>query len=205
MAVYRFKVVFEDYDDVIREIDIRSTQTFLDLHKAIHQSTGYNAELPSSFYRSNEQWTKGEEITYLPNQRRQNQDLVLMEDAKLNRFIDDPHQKFYYTFNFDRPFFFHVQLIKIMKEEDSKDYPVISKTAGIAPKAVGAGILASGLGGTSAKEEYDFLNETEYGIEDKEDLDLDMMDGEDEKDDSNSGDEFGDEFSDNSGYEEEDY
>jgi hypothetical protein len=25
-----------------------------------------------------------------------------MEKVKLSSFIDDPHQKFYYTFNFDR-------------------------------------------------------------------------------------------------------
>ncbi len=55
MALYRFKVTFEDYDDVTREIDIKSTQTFEDLHRAIHQSTGYNGEFPSSFYISNDQ------------------------------------------------------------------------------------------------------------------------------------------------------
>jgi hypothetical protein len=55
MALYRFKVTFEDYDEVSRDIDIKSNQTFLDLHKAIHQSTGYNPEFPSSFYISNDQ------------------------------------------------------------------------------------------------------------------------------------------------------
>ena len=40
--------------------------------------------------------------------------ITLMEDAKLSRFIDDPHQKFYYIYNFEKPFEFHVQLIKIL-------------------------------------------------------------------------------------------
>ena len=65
MAVYRFKVSFEDYDDVVREIDIKSTQTLEDLHRAIHASTVYNPEQSSSFYVSNDQWIKGEEIAYL--------------------------------------------------------------------------------------------------------------------------------------------
>jgi len=54
MALYRFKVTFEDYDDVSREIDVKSNQTFEDLHRAIHKSTGYDAEFSSSFYISND-------------------------------------------------------------------------------------------------------------------------------------------------------
>jgi hypothetical protein len=44
MAIYRFRISFEDFDEVVREIDIKSTQTFEDLHKAVHRSTGYSAE-----------------------------------------------------------------------------------------------------------------------------------------------------------------
>ena len=40
MAIYRFKLSFEDYDEVVREIDIKTTQTFEDLHKALHRTTG---------------------------------------------------------------------------------------------------------------------------------------------------------------------
>ena len=67
MAIYRFKISFEDFDDVTREIDIKTNQTFEDLHRAIHRSTGYNAEKPSSFYVSTDNWIKGDEIAILPN------------------------------------------------------------------------------------------------------------------------------------------
>ena len=66
MAIYRFKISFEDYDEVEREIDIKSIQTFEDLHRALHRSTGYPAEVSSSFYVSNDNWNKGQEITFLP-------------------------------------------------------------------------------------------------------------------------------------------
>ena len=65
MAIYRFRVSFEDYDDIERDIDIKSNQTFEDLHRAIHQSTGYQVEASSSFYVSNDQWIKNEEIAFL--------------------------------------------------------------------------------------------------------------------------------------------
>lgn len=134
MAVYRFRVAFEDYDG-FRDIDIRSNQTFEDLHYAIHQAIGYKADYPSSFYVSNDQWHKGEEITLFPDARKKTAGVRLMSDAKLSKFIDDPHQKFYYIFNFDRPLDFQVELIKISIEADPKvTYPHCVKSSGEAPR-----------------------------------------------------------------------
>lgn len=168
MALYRFKVSFEDYDDVTREIDIKSNQTFEDLHRAIHQSTGYNPELSSSFYVSTDQWTKGEEITYLPNQKRIDRGIATMDKVKLSSFIDDPHQKFYYIFNFDRPYDFHVELMKIILEENPNvTYPQIVKSSGEAPKQVNS-FNPTVLPPTN--EDFDFLNEMEFEPEDAEDF-----------------------------------
>lgn len=209
MALYRFKVSFEDYDDVTREIDIRSTQTFEDLHRAIHKSTGYDAERSSSFYISNDQWTKGEEFTYLPNQKRTDRGIALMEKVKLSSQIDDPHQKFYYTFNFDRPYDFHVELMKIILDEDPKlTYPHIVKSVGEAPKQVINTFAPTPT--TSANDDFDFLNEMEFVPEDAEDFsevtDTGVADEEDEDThgmDSEDDDEM-DEFSDNEHMEDED-
>ncbi len=158
MAIYRFKVSFEDYDDVIREIDIKSTQTFEDLHSAIHRTTGYNPEKSSSFYVSNDHWIKAEEIAFLPNQRKSDAGVALMNGTKLYKFIDDPHQKFYYTYNFERPYDFHVELIKILDEEKGKEYPVTVRSFGEAPKPPGSVIIPVE---TDDEGEFDFLNDLE--------------------------------------------
>ena len=212
MALYRFRVTFEDYDDVMREIDVKSNQTFEDLHRAIHQSTGYNCEYPSSFYISNDQWIKGEEITFMPNQRRIDRGIVLMDKVKLSNRIDDPHQKFYYTFNFDRPFDFHVELLKIILDETpGTQYPSIVKSVGEAPKQFGNAFNPAVL--PPATDEFDFLNEMEYSEEDAEEegftevADSDDIEGHDEPisapDEEEGEDEFGSEFSDNEGFEDE--
>jgi len=214
MALYRFKVSFEDYDEVIREIDVKSNQTFEDLHRAIHQSIGYNCEYPSSFYISNDQWIKGEEITFMPNQRRIDRGIVTMDKVKLSNRIDDPHQKFYYTSNFDRPFDFHVELLKIILDENpTTQYPATVRSAGEPPKQFGNAFNASVLPPVS--EEFDFLNEMEYSEEDVEEGFTEVTDsdeisehdaplsivtpGEEEEEE----DEFGNEFSDNEGFDEE--
>jgi hypothetical protein len=209
MALYRFRVTFEDYDEVTREIDIKSTQTFEDLHRAIHQSTGYNCEYPSSFYISNDQWIKGEEITFMPNQRRIDRAVALMDKVKLSNRIDDPHQKFYYTFNFDRPFDFHVELLKIILEENpGTTYPAVIKSTGEAPKQFGNAFNPTILPPVS--EDFDFLNEMEFSEEDTEEgftevSDADDMEVHDEPAEASDEeeDEFGGEFSDNEGFDEE--
>lgn len=177
MAIYRFKVTFEDYDDVIREIDILSKHTFLDLHRAIQKSVNYDPEKSSSFYVSNDQWKKGEEIAYLPTEFKSNKGVTLMETAKLNKFIDDPHQKFYYIYNFDRPYDFHVQLIKILKEEEGKEYPAVFKSIGIAPKTTGTISTDESGSDKEEKSDFDFLHDMGYDAED--DNNLDLMDDED--------------------------
>jgi len=208
MALYRFRVTFEDYDDISREVDIKSTHTFADLHQAIHQSIGYNPDYSSSFYISNDQWTKGEEIAFKPNERKVSRGVALMENSKLSSFIDDPHQKFYYTSNFDRPFDFHVELVKILDETAGVTYPATVKTTGEAPKQFG-NVYTPAAETAAAADDFDFLNEVEFNPEDAEDFsevtetgaavsshDEDEAHGDDE-------DEFGGDFADNEGFDDD--
>jgi hypothetical protein len=209
MALYRFRITFEDYDDVVREIDVKSNQTFEDLHRAIHQSTGYNPEYSSSFYISHDQWMKGEEITYLPNQKRIDRGVALMNKVKLLSYIDDPHQKFYYTFNFDRPFDFHVELMKIILDDaPGVTYPAVIKSTGEAPKQFG-NVLNVPVA-TPEGDEFDFLNEMVIGEEDAEDFteitetgDEDIVAPKATDDEEGEDDEFGNEFSDDESFEDD--
>src|SRR5690349_13943551 len=203
MAIYRFKVSFEDYDDVIREIDIKSNQTFEDLHHAIHRTTGYDSEKSSSFYVSNDHWIKAEEIAFMPTQRKKDTGMALMTGTKLFKFIDDPHQKFYYTYNFERPYDFHVELIKILDEEKGKEYPFIVKSAGEAPKLPGTVVIPTG--DEEEEGDFDFLAELEDEHEDDEVVVMDAVDEElgggmsvgSHPDEEEEKDDIGDEFSDN--------
>ena len=217
MAIYRFKISFEDYDEVEREIDIKSTQTFEDLHRALHRSTGYPAEVSSSFYVSNDFWNKGQEIAFLPSEKKIEQGVSLMDKSKLSSFIDDPHQKFYYTYNFERPFDFHVQLIKIiLDEENGKEYPNTFRSIGEAPKIPGS-IVVPGTSAIASTKRIDFLDELEFDpshLEDVDELDLNldteistagsanMEQDEVEPEEEN---EFMDDFSDNENYDNDEY
>jgi Plasmid pRiA4b ORF-3-like protein len=189
MAVYKFRISFEDYDDITREIEVKSNQSFLDLHKAIHQSIAFDGNGSASFYMSNDHWHKGKEITHRKEEQK-NEKISLMEDSILKNFIVDPHQKIYYVFNFEKPWVFHIQLIKITVNEDPKaTYPQAVKSVGEAPKQFGNVPIIS----SSNNEDLDFLNEMEYGDDEEERDEMGFDDGgvADDEEEQTEGEEFG--------------
>ncbi|HEX7367978.1 MAG TPA: hypothetical protein VF273_12820 [Pelobium sp.] len=204
MAVYRFRISFEDYDDVIREIDIKSNQTFKDLHFFFLNKIGYDPEKPSSFYVSNDQWIKNEELAYLPNQRKIDNGVALLENSKLSRFIDDPHQKFYYIYNFEKPYEFHVELIKILDNDPTKEFPSLFKAVGEAPK-IFVPFIAPEDGGEDDVED-DLIEDDDISIAGDDELDSLNTDTEsaDEEDENEEEDEFADDFSDSEDYDDRD-
>jgi len=202
MAVYRFRISFEDYDEVIREIDIKSNQTFKDLHFFFHSIIGYDPEKSSSFYVSNDQWIKNEELAYLPTQKKIDREVALVENSKLSKFIDDPHQKFYYIYNFDKPFEFHVELIKILDNNTAIVYPTLFKAVGEAPRIV-VPILGFSDEITGDEDDPNFVEDLDVAIADEEELEGLNTDTEGEQEEEEA-DEFMDEFSDTDGFDQED-
>ena len=133
--VYRFRIVFEDYDDVQRDIDIKSSQTFEDLHHTIQQSIGFDDKKPASFFVSNDFWKKGQEISLQKRTDKNGEKLPLMKNSRLCDFISDPHQKFLYISDYDAAWNFTMELIKIVPTVDPiKSYPACVKSVGEAPK-----------------------------------------------------------------------
>jgi hypothetical protein len=103
MAVYKFKVSFEEYEDIYRVIEIKSPQTFLDLHKAILDSIGFDQKQLASFYMSTDSWKRGQEITLEDMSDDEDEDpskkIPIMKKAQLQDYIDDPHQKIIYIYD----------------------------------------------------------------------------------------------------------
>src|SRR6186713_1215261 len=135
MAVYRFRVTFEDYDDVTRDIEIKATQTFEDLHYAIHSYIGFDASKQASFFMSDDYWKKGKEISNRDLKGEEKNAVAVMRNARLCDFIIDPHQKIYYLFDLQDKWTFRIELIKILTSEDhSTPYPKCVRVIGEAPK-----------------------------------------------------------------------
>lgn len=135
MAAYKFRVTFEDYDDVSRDIEIKSTQTFEDFHYAIHSYIGFDASKEASFYMSDDYWKKGKEITNRELKGNEKSAVAPLRNSRLCDFIIDPHQKIYYLFDLQDKWTFRIELIKILTAEDNTaTYPRCVRVVGEAPK-----------------------------------------------------------------------
>jgi hypothetical protein len=142
MAIYRFRVAFEDNEEIFREIEIKSTQNFEDFHSTILQSIGFDNIHNAAFYISDDLWRKGEEIVFHPlteeeiNQRKR-KDLPAkkqMNKCKMASLIDDPHQKFVYVYDPKTSWTFLIELLKIVADDPKAVYPKCAKTVGEFPK-----------------------------------------------------------------------
>jgi len=143
MAVYRFRITFEEHEDVYREIDIQGKQTFEDFHRAIQEAISFDNSKDASFFMSDDFWKKGQEITLNlrshdddddEDMRRKGPAPRLMSKSRVVEFIDDPHQKILYIFDPQAQWTFFIELVRIVNEEPKTLYPKCTKTVGQAPK-----------------------------------------------------------------------
>jgi hypothetical protein len=135
MAVYKFKVYFEEYEDIYRVIEIKSNQTFLDFHLAILDSIKFDNKQMASFYMSNDSWKKGQEITLEDMTENPDKPVPVMAKSKLSQYVNDPHQKIMYVYDFIECWAMMIELMGISTTENPKlTYPALVKSGGLAPK-----------------------------------------------------------------------
>jgi hypothetical protein len=175
MAVLKFRIYFEEDDSIYRDVAVKHTQSFLQLHQIILKAYEFDSKHQATFYRSNDHWQKGREISLAKyDSRAYKVSPLLMEETPIGTEIRDPNQKFIYHYDFVKGWSFMVELINVSKEESTKlEYPAVVKSEGIAPSQYGTkGLVGDKL--TEVEEKYDLKAGAEgFGEEgDAEDLGL---------------------------------
>jgi hypothetical protein len=135
---------------------IKHTQNFVDLHLCILKSFEFDNKHKATFYRSNDNWLRGREISLEKyDDKAYKVDPLIMADVTMGSEIKDPNQKFVYVYDFNKFWTFMVELINVDKEENKKlAYPVCIRTEGIAPSQYGTkGLIDKRL--AEVEEKYD--------------------------------------------------
>ena len=156
MAILRFRVYWEDDESIYRDVVIKHTQNFADLHYCILKSYEFDSKHKATFYRSNDNWLRGREISLEKyDDKVYKVDPMIMSEVVLGSEIKDPNQKFIYVYDFNKFWTFMVELINVDKEENKKiTYPSCIRTEGIAPSQYGTkGLVDSRL--AEVEEKYD--------------------------------------------------
>jgi len=184
MAIYRFKVAFEEDDEIYRLIDIKSSQTFRHFNEAIHSAFGFDNIKPCTFFISNDNWRKVREISG-----------EAIATSKMAGAIDDPHQKLLYYYD-DANWVFQIELVKIVLSElPGATYPRLEKSVGIAPVQYKKNLIVAD---PDEDEEFDEEEEPEddnkayqhvEGIDDEDELEGEEGDEEEQGEEMDDADE----------------
>lgn len=155
MAILKFRIYWEEDESIYRDVAIRHKNTFLDLHEAILKSFEFDNKHKATFYRSNDNWQFGREISLEPYDKDYKVAPLIMSETTLASEIKDPNQKFVYEYDFNKNWHFMVELINVDKEENKKiTYPACVRTEGIAPSQYGTkGLVDKRL--AEMEEKYD--------------------------------------------------
>lgn len=161
MAILKFRVYFEQDDSIYRDVVIRHTQNFLQLHHAILKAYEFDNKHQATFYRSNDHWQRGKEITLAKYDKKYKVEPLLMDAATVGSQIIDPNQKFVYEYDFAKNWVFLLELINVSKEENPRlEYPATVRTEGIAPSQYGTkGLVSDKL--AEMEEKYDLVTGAE--------------------------------------------
>jgi hypothetical protein len=155
MAILRFRAYFEEDESVYRDIIIRHTQSFRELHEAILKAYEFDTKHKATFFRSNDHWQRGREISLEKYEKEYKAPPLLMSETTIGSEIRDPNQRFIYLYDFNKNWSFLVELINVSKEENPKiSYPSMVRTEGIAPSQYGTkGLLGEKF--ADVEEKYD--------------------------------------------------
>ncbi len=134
MNILHFRVVVDNTDGVFRDIHIARTANFQSFHDAITKAFEFSGMEMASFYMSNDDWDKGEEIALMDIMVDPGEEPVrIMADTAMNELVGAVGDKMIYLYDFMRMWIFYVELIGVSEESDAITYPNIALSVGIAP------------------------------------------------------------------------
>jgi hypothetical protein len=142
MAVYRFRVCLEENEDIYRDIDIKTTQTFEDFHHCIQTAFKFDGLHAASFFVSDDYWRKGDEVTLRKEDLPLDEEEIrlkvtpkqLMSAVKISKLIEQPHQRFVYVFDPNVQWNFLIEMLKIGQDDAKVKYPACIRSFGTAPR-----------------------------------------------------------------------
>ena len=169
MTILKFRIYYAEDESMYRDIVIRHDQNFLDLHEAILKSYEFDNKHKATFFRSNDNWQHGREISLECYEKEYKVSPLLMSKTTIGSEIRNPNQKFIYLYDFNKNWTFHVELIHVSKDENPKIiYPSAVRVEGIAPSQYGTkGLLGEKF--ADIEEKYDLNKGSDgFGVEGEE-------------------------------------
>ena len=176
MKEYKFRILIDSLEEenAFRDISINSTYTFDKLPKKSTEVFNFKGDEVASFYLSNEDWDKGQEIG-LMDMTGESAEFLQMTDTTIGELVNELNQKLLYVYDFLTMWCFFVELVEINPIDSSKNYPNLELTFGKAPAEDSKQIeMVDSLDYLDEDEESDYNEfEDDLDIDDYDNLDFD--------------------------------
>jgi len=130
MAVFKFRVEIDEVEDLFRDIEILSTQTFKDFHDALVKYFEINKKKPASFFVSNEKWQKIKEIS-LGYEGTVDTSVDGTKEA-LSKYVGKKAKRLIYINESSPNLTFLIELTEEIQDAIRSKYPVCVKSVGSA-------------------------------------------------------------------------
>jgi len=157
--IYRFRIILDVNEDVLRDIEIEETATLEELHHAITQAFGFLGNEMASFYRSDQEWTQGEEMSLEAMDPTQES----FGDQALNSVICADQHHLIYVYDFLNLWTFFVELMEVGETITGTTYPNLIHALGEVPEEAPVKLFESELSTENTEEtDLDGENSDDY-------------------------------------------
>ncbi|MFO7879350.1 MAG: IS1096 element passenger TnpR family protein [Bacteroidota bacterium] len=139
MKILTFRILSPENPKFVRDIDIPDEKRFYDLHMGIQAACNYDYTQMTSFYLSNENWEKLEEISMMPQEEDIESKHRMMKETLLKDLLHKKGQRLLYLFDFFsvRMMFIEVVNVRDMTATEAKlNYPRVVTSEGDPPPAL---------------------------------------------------------------------
>lgn len=139
MNIYKFQLITDEQDDFFREIEIRGSQTFRQLHDFFVKNLNLKKDELASFFIVDDFWNRLLEITLIdmamdvsPDDEKDQviPEVYLMNEVKIERFVKEIGQKLIYEYDFLQLHGFRLELTEFVEALPHCRYPYFTAAEG---------------------------------------------------------------------------
>ena len=133
MAGIKFRVLLDSNqkEEVFCDILLSLDDNFESFFNSIIKAYGFKGDQMASFYASNENWDKGEEISLMDVNFGEEGGQKIMASTSIRELVEEPDQKFILVYDFLKMWIFLIECIEL--QEETPNLPTVLLSVGEKP------------------------------------------------------------------------
>lgn len=169
--IYLFRIISDENPVFFRDLVADDSDTFLEFHQTLQKELGYDPTQLASFFITNQQWEKQQEITLIDMMPDPGVTTFTMDQVSLGEHIFELNQRMIYVYDFFSNRAFFIELIETADETSARNTPFIGHSKGEPPPQLALDLLLD-----EKADDNLFQGDEEEDLR-LDDLDPDMLDG----------------------------